>query len=557
MITLLLAVLNFIGLPPPEEYLAKEIDVPLVIDGKAEEIWEKAPVISEFCDITGDPEKAPILKTCVRMLWSEEYLYFFAEMEEPKIVANLKNRDDIIWHENDFEIFIDPDGDGENYFEFEFNAANTLFDLFLTRPYSDKRGTFVMHQWNAEGLKSATARTKDGWALEVAIPGSALANGFEIPLKPKNELRIGFSRVEWLRPEKEENWTWGPTGKVDMHIPSRWGRVTLLPKEFPICVWTRDPTAPFEEWAKRGITAVAVDVGEFDSSKHAEAARRAHEAGLKYHAWVTTLLKHDAPKSWYTVNKLGESAAEESARAYVTYYATLDPHNKAVRAYLKENCARLAQVEDVDYVQLDYIRYADVVLAEALWPKYGVNGEEEPKADACYCADCLADYEKNYASLTWNEYREEILTSLVNEIAAVVHEKGKKLSADVFPAPDSYARRMVRQNWRNWKVDAVFAMNYNDFYLKDVEWIGEMVKEEKLALPKGAELFSGLKLHAANEHEGYVDPEALGITPGEFARACRLSIIGGADGISLFTPNDMTEDHWQIISAGIAKPRGI
>lgn len=538
------------ALPPPEEYSARMANAPIMIDGRADDAdWQSAPWITRFCDITGDESKSPTLRTRAKILWSEEALYVFAELEEPHVVATLTNRDDIVWHENDFEIFIDPDGDGENYFEFEFNAANTVFDLFLTRPYDDPRGNFVMHQWDAAGLQSATKRTANGWTIEVAIPNAALANGFELPLKERREIRVGFSRVEWLKKEREENWTWGATGKINMHIPSRWGRVTLLPKDFPIAVWTRDENAPFEDWAKLGITEVIVDCGGFDLAKHRAVAARAKSVGLTYRAWVTALLKGDAPRDWYTINRLGESAADESGRAYVPYYATLDPHHPEVRRYLVENCASLAAVDGVDDVQLDYIRYADVILAEALWPKYGVDGREEPKADACYCTRCRADYAKVADSLSWTEWREGELSSLVGEIAAAVHARGKTLSAAVFPAPETYARRMVRQNWSAWTLDSAFAMNYNDFYLKNVDWIADVVAEEARALPKGAKLYSGLKLAPVVERSGYVDPERLGIAPQDLARAIRLSVSNGASGVSLFTPSDMTKAHFEVIGS--------
>lgn len=229
--------LSDLTLPPPERYEVPRARGEIAIDGYADEAdWARAPWSDTFCDITGDPRLAPTLPTRVKMLWDTTNLYFFAELTETNVVAKLFKRDDIVWKDNDFEIFIDTDNDGENYFEFEFNAANTLFDLFLARPYSSPKGTFVLHQWNADNLRSAVKvkgtlnEPKDvdeGWTLEVAIPGEALANGFKSPLKPNADLRIGFSRVEWLNPKKEENWTWGATGKIDMHMPHRWGRVLL------------------------------------------------------------------------------------------------------------------------------------------------------------------------------------------------------------------------------------------------------------------------------------------------------------------------------------------
>jgi hypothetical protein len=40
----------------------------------------------------------------------------------------------VIFHDNDFEVFLNPSGDGRNYFEFEINALNTGWDLFLPKP---------------------------------------------------------------------------------------------------------------------------------------------------------------------------------------------------------------------------------------------------------------------------------------------------------------------------------------------------------------------------------------------------------------------------------------
>lgn len=531
-------------------YAAPEIAQPITIDGRADEpAWAAAPWTDSFVDITGDAAKAPCYRTRLKMLWDKDYLYFYVEMEEPNLTAHLTARDAIVWHENDFEIFIDPDGDGENYFEFEFNALNTVFDLFLTKPYS--RGAFALHQWNAEGLKSAVtlrgtlndpSDRDEGWSLEVAIPAAALANGFALPLKKDAKLRIGFSRVEWLKAEREENWTWGATGLVDMHRPEKWGEVTLA--GIPRYRWIRWSAAEESEeklraalaaWKAEGGTGVCVDVGSSSPTDHARAARLAKELDLEYHAWIVSLLKADAPDSWYTVNRRGESAAKPENRAYVPYYATLDPGNPEVVSYLKGVVGALAEVEAVDFVQLDYIRYADYELAKGLWPKYAVAGAVD-FADYCYCTNCLRRYETVRARLSWDAFREETLTALVNELASHVHAKGKRISVDVFPAADRYARRMVRQNWPKWQVDAYFAMNYNDFYEEGLDWIGAVTAEEAASLAgREVALYSGLKVVKARPtRAGYVDPEEKGLVGEEVVRAAELSLRAGANGIAIF-----------------------
>ena len=42
----------------------------------------------------------------MKMLWDDEALYVGAWMEEPQVVATLTERDSVIFHDNDFEFFI-------------------------------------------------------------------------------------------------------------------------------------------------------------------------------------------------------------------------------------------------------------------------------------------------------------------------------------------------------------------------------------------------------------------------------------------------------------------
>ena len=58
-----------------------------------------------------------------------------AELEEPDVWATLTKHDSVIFRDNDFEVFLNPTGDTLNYFEFEINALNTGWDLFLPKPY--------------------------------------------------------------------------------------------------------------------------------------------------------------------------------------------------------------------------------------------------------------------------------------------------------------------------------------------------------------------------------------------------------------------------------------
>jgi len=206
---------------------------PIHVDGKLDDpAWQNAPWTSDFVDIEGDAKPRPKFRTRVKMLWDDQYLYIAAELEEPEVKATLTERDSVIFKDNDFEVFIKPLPDTRSYYEFEINALNTGWDLFLPKPYNEDGQPD--NSWDIEGLKTAIAvqgtlnkaGDKDrGWTVEIAYPLSAFASRQAVPLpRHGTTWRINFSRVEWTAGQaKEDNWVWSPQGVIDMHVPGRWG----------------------------------------------------------------------------------------------------------------------------------------------------------------------------------------------------------------------------------------------------------------------------------------------------------------------------------------------
>ena len=237
----------------PRSYVAHHIDAPLTIDGKAQEkVWEAAPFSESFIDIEG--VKIPKYDTRVKMLWDDKNLYFYAELKEPHIWATLKQRDTVIFYNNDFEIFIDPDGDTHNYYEFEMNALNTVWDLLLVKPYRESAP--VVDSWDIQGLQTAVSidgtlndptDTDAGWSVEIAMPWEVLKEASGSNDLPTDSFwRINFSRVNWdhdldgstySRKKDasgkflpEYNWVWSPQGVINMHEPEHWGYVYFSTK---------------------------------------------------------------------------------------------------------------------------------------------------------------------------------------------------------------------------------------------------------------------------------------------------------------------------------------
>ena len=232
----------------PRHYVACYTPEKPVIDGNlSDRVWDNALWSDYFRNIEGDLKPEPPLRTRMKMLWDDQYLYIAAELEEPHVWAYLQQRDDIVYHDNDFEIFIDPENTTFNYFEIEFNARNTILDLFMTKPYRNGGGALL--SWDITGIQSAvqvqgtlnkTDDTDKGWTLEVAIPFSAITFfGSQVMPDDGRIWRINFSRVNWNtdidngqyvkrksptgRNLPEENWVWSPQGVINMHYPERWG----------------------------------------------------------------------------------------------------------------------------------------------------------------------------------------------------------------------------------------------------------------------------------------------------------------------------------------------
>jgi hypothetical protein len=72
-------------------------------------------------------------------------------------------------------------------------------------------------------------------------------------------------------------------------------------------------------------------------------------------------------------------------------------------------------------------------------------------------------------------------------------------------------------------------MLYNGFYLEDLDWIGESVRECVAAIPATRRLYAGLYL-----------PD---FSPGQLDRAATVAIEAGAAGMSMFEMNGITDAH--------------
>ena len=271
----------------PRSYIVHYTNTAPVIDGNIDDdAWKQAQWTEEFRDIEGAVKPLPYLHTQVKMLWDDSCLYIAAQMQEPQLFAYQKHHDDIVFQDNDFEVFVNPGNTAHQYYEIEINALNTIFDLFLNTPYRDNGSAMI--NWNAEGLRSAVkiqgtlndpSDIDKGWTVEMAIPFRAISIGNNVFIPKDGTLwRINFSRVEWdtkmkdskyIPQSPEHNWTWSAQGVVDMHFPERWGYLQFSKNVTVNTVFT----LPYNEQQRRCLWLIYYREHLYYSKQHAYALK--------------------------------------------------------------------------------------------------------------------------------------------------------------------------------------------------------------------------------------------------------------------------------------------
>ena len=233
----------------PPVYICKKANGKPAIDGDVQKpFWEQAERTAPFRDIEGNAKPAPAKETWAKLLWDEENLYLAAMLYDDQIWAYVKERDEVVFNDNDFEFFLDRNGTTHGYFELEVNALGTLWDLMLTKPYRD--GGHAIDGFDFKGIECAVkivgelnnpAAKNEYWSVEMRIPWKGIAKhgAASEPPRAGEYARFNLSRVEWRvktdsgtyekeiepktgNPYPEDNWVFAPTGLVNIHYPELW-----------------------------------------------------------------------------------------------------------------------------------------------------------------------------------------------------------------------------------------------------------------------------------------------------------------------------------------------
>jgi len=230
------------------------------------DLWNEVERSPRFVNIVNG--KRASYRTRAAVLWSEEHLFVRYWVQEPFLAGTMYTRDELLFNENNVELFIDG---GDVYYELEVSANNTVYEvLFAWRDNfartlerhpeldpiaanaltfggnNDRRsesfwwGThergvrWAFLDWDLPDLETEVAvhgtvnnheDEDEGWDVMIKVPWASLgifADGRSLPPSDGDVWHFQFARYELLE-ELGQNvgWAWTPVGDVDNHRPEK------------------------------------------------------------------------------------------------------------------------------------------------------------------------------------------------------------------------------------------------------------------------------------------------------------------------------------------------
>jgi hypothetical protein len=165
--------------------------------------------------------RPPRLATAIRVGARDGALLVRFDGRDRGVVATLTGRDDPLWKEDVFEVFLAPADPPTVYYEFEVNPLGALFDARVESPEGRRESMKVDVSWNCPGFSARVRRREGAWSAVLRIPLAPMAPGGAL------SWRANFYRID--RGDTDEYSAWSPTGAdpPDFHRPDRFGFLTL------------------------------------------------------------------------------------------------------------------------------------------------------------------------------------------------------------------------------------------------------------------------------------------------------------------------------------------
>jgi Carbohydrate family 9 binding domain-like len=206
------------------------IDVPRaqlepVIDGVAnDDAWKNAATFGPF--VAWDLASPVTRTTTVKMVWRDHRLFTLFVMDDPDAHSPFVAHDDPLYEGETWEMFVDADGDGDDYSELQANVRDVTFDASFHGGARKNMSVGFSPVWTTRTIVDRDAHTVTSeWSIDASTlvdvaPGPLGGTTWAVNLFRLERLRNVAGAVTSI-----EATAWRAPQARDFHTLSRFGRV--------------------------------------------------------------------------------------------------------------------------------------------------------------------------------------------------------------------------------------------------------------------------------------------------------------------------------------------
>ena len=195
------------------------------IDGIAsEDVWK---VPSRESGFSFPWNQAPAPATIFQGFYTDEYVFFYFKVSDPDLVISPGLTEHAVAEGDRVELFFSTGLEMEKYFCLEIDPSGRVLD------YQASFYRKFDNNWDLEGLRSAGRVTREGYAVELAVPTGWFRKTGISSMEQNSSIIAGIYRGEFSHGSAEVisqkwiSWQDPETGTPDFHIPSSLGLFIL------------------------------------------------------------------------------------------------------------------------------------------------------------------------------------------------------------------------------------------------------------------------------------------------------------------------------------------
>ena len=208
-----------------KQYYCKKTPASIKLDGNLnKQAWQEAQ--GDFLVETESGREAKLKSEC-KPLWNENYLYISFKCKDDYIKATMTAYNDKLYEEDVVEVFIDDNRDLKTYVEIEVNPLNTVLHYIVN---NNLKGEKFLYAKVYKTLETATIYYEDiqEWHTEIAIPMEEFITAVNNPPLTGDIWGINFYRIDRKEDKVVEHSAWLETGKIDFHMPEKFGQLNFV-----------------------------------------------------------------------------------------------------------------------------------------------------------------------------------------------------------------------------------------------------------------------------------------------------------------------------------------